>query len=881
MNDQNLNISDVKAKQLTIAPRQINIGARGDAVRGWTEALVRGPLQQCGQVERARDAEEAAEEGRHEDAAGGYLAIAVALEDADFGAAASRYRQRAADALAQAGREDEAYRIRLSLAREYLEDGEMTALIHARNAAELASSERAWEAEGMKARASWPEQEEGDVESLRRAREVSRGTADEAEWAAALVELQVLNGDEAEQALAVANEVADQMPLTPGPRLTLELDRLDLLADLGFDEEAEAGWRDLLVWASEPDLPLPDVARVYQRRGIARAHAGDHEGARKAQMQAITTWSRHQDYNDQLAEAYFSAGSISLALGDQSAAFDDAIPLARSLRGRVETDTSHCERLLRRGYRALTEERANDALRCFATAFNISRRAGNFSDFLQASDGLGDVLAFAQRPTHALSAYVQAGKPDKAARVGSRLSVDQILDVVSVEGARWERAAAWAAVAAAGRVASDEAAAVLAAAALKEIEREAPFGFPINVSFYAADALANVICAVPEGLLEDSLAALRERLRIRAGDPRRLSQPLLLISLCGRADELESVIEAMLADDLQVSHPADALEPLLRERPELRRHLLDEAAAGNDLALEFLVFTDFFDEDQRLRERAREKVLAATASEFRTVEREGPTTTVSYGIGINLAPIGRFALYSDPEERRAFVTSLLAQLTDPDPKLPIMSRVGAVEALHNLSPAMPEEMVAEVAAALLARAAREDQPAEWDRVGVDDPLARFTVNMAPRDALQTAALQALSVLAKHRPEAKDLLLQALPVAIASGAESPLAAALQALGRDPQIHLSGMRLQAFLTHESDSVRLAALEALHEREGEEALDHARAMISDPSPRIRTRLIGIASENDGGRELIELLTEDPDSYTRAMVRVALAKAEYFFLS
>jgi len=875
MNDQNLNIGDVRAKQLTIAPKQINVGVRGDAVRGWTEALVRGPLQQCGQVERARDAEEAAAEGRHEAAAGGYLAIAVALEGADFGAAASRYRQRAADALAEAGRKDKAYGIRLSLAREHLEDGEMTALIHARYAAELASTERAWEAEGMKARANWPEQEEGDVETLRRAREVSRGAPDEAEWAAALVELQVLNGDEAEQALAVAEEVANRMPLGPGSRLTLELDRLDLLADLGLDEEAEAGWRDLLDWASEPDLPLRDVARVYQRRGIAYAHAGDHEGARKAQMQAITTWSRNRDYNDQLAEAYFSAGSISLALGDQSAAFDDAIPLARSLRGSVETDTSHCERLLRRGYRALTEERATDALRFFATAFNISRRAGNFSDFLQASDGLGDVLAFARRPAHALSAYVQAGKPDKAASVGSRLSVDQVLDVVGVEGARWERAAAWAAIAAAGRVASDEAAAAVAAAALEEIEREAPFGFPINVSFYAADALANVICAVPEGLLEDSLAALRERLRTRAGEPRRLSQPLLLISLCGRADELESVIEAMLADDLQVSHPAHALEPLLRKRPDLRRHLLDKAAAGNDLALEFLVFTDFFEEDQRLRERAREKVLAATASEFRTVEREGPTTTtVSYGIGISLAPIGRFALYSNPEERRAFVTSLLAQLTDPDPKLPIMSRVGAVEALHNLAPEMPEEMVAEVAAALLARAAREDQPAEWDRVGVDDPLARFTVNMAPRDALQTAALQALSVLAKHRPEAKDPLLQALPGAIASGAESPLAAGLQALGRDPQIHLPGVRLKAFLSHESDSVRLAALETLHEREG--ALRYARTMISDPSPRIRTRLIGIASESEGGRELIELLIEDPDSYTRAMARVALAKAE-----
>jgi HEAT repeat protein len=206
-----------------------------------------------------------------------------------------------------------------------------------------------------------------------------------------------------------------------------------------------------------------------------------------------------------------------------------------------------------------------------------------------------------------------------------------------------------------------------------------------------------------------------------------------------------------------------------------------------------------------------------------------------------------------------------------------MSRVGAVEALHNLSPAMPEEMVAEVAAALLARAAREDQRAEWDRVGVGDPLARFTVNMAPRDALQTAALQALSVLAKHRPEAKDPLLRALPVAIASGAESPLAAALEALGRDPQIHLPGVRLQTFLTHESDSVRLSALQTLQVREGEEALHHARAMISDPSPRIRTRLIGIASEaGDGGRELIELLAEDPDSYTRAMARVGLAKAE-----
>jgi hypothetical protein len=870
MAEQNTNVGDIHANKVVVAPVQQNFGASGDSVRGWTEALLRGPLERADQSRRAQEAEKAASEGRHDAAADGFLAVAAALSDNDFEPAANTYRSRAADAYAKAGQTKRAFGLYMALAREALHDGDMTAVAHARHARELASAETSWEADGLLARANWPEQEEGDVEALRRAWEKTEGQSSEPEWAAALVELLLLNG-ERDSALQTARDVSERLPLAPGPRLQLELDLLDLSDSIEEAEALERSWQSLVAWAQDPQLPMEATAVVLQRRGVALARQGNREAARVAFLQATQTWTRDPRFDDQAAQAFFSAISASLALGDFSSAFDDALPLARSLRGVEKTVTSHTERLELRGLRTLLQEKHPDALRQLATAHNLARRAGNLSDFLQVTEELGDLYLASKRPLFALEAYMQVGAAKKTKLIGEQLSVDDVLGALPLDGAPWERTAAWAAVAGAGRIVSDDGAATVAEHALAELEREPPDGFPPNPSFYAAEALAGVICAVPEEFLGRSLDALRARLRRGAGEPRRLADPFLLVSLIERADETEILVDALLDSNLQPSIPVRPLADLLEERPDLQERLIRAAKEGDRTALDFVDLSGLFKKDEELVARAREEVRAAVAHEPREVTEEKGVKTVSYGIGTSLAPIGMLARHCEEPDRRALAQKLVGILVDPDPQLPIMTRVSAVEGLHNLAPALPEDMVADIVEALSARAEHDDEPSDFDRVGVGDPLARFTVNMAPPGALQTAALEALSRVAEHAPSAISSLTNAVMTALRSGRDQLLAAALHALAVNPELGVPGLDARPLLAHQSETIRLAALDLLS-KDPVAGLRYAALLAHDPSPRVRFQLIGLAAEAEGGEELLQTLSCDPDSYTRAMARARL---------
>lgn len=875
MTEQRIDLSHVKAQKLVIAPVQ-QIGVTGNAIRGWTEALLRGPLEQSDQVRRAREAEALAESGDHAAAAESFLAVAKALEDREFAPAAASYLRRGAQEMEQAEMRREAFLLFLRLSRSALEEGDLEAVFLARNARRVAPAELAWEADAMIARANWPEQGEGDGEALRRAWEEMRGKDEECEWAAALVELLALNGEQA-AALAVAKDVRERVQLSPGDRLSLELDFLDLLDQ--SDEEVsrtEPIWLELLEWAADPQLPLETTAVVQQRRGVVLARRGDLSGARRSFLAATETWARQPALNDQAAEAYFSAGTAARALGDLSPRSDDARPLALSLRGTATTPTTRTERLMRRGLRDLLSANHPEALRLFGTAYNISRRAGNLSDFVQAAEGLGDVLLAGGRPALALAAYVQAGNIKKTTEVGETLTVDDVLGVVPLDGAPWEKVAAWAAVAGAGRLANDEGAETVATYALAELEREGPHGFPPNASYYAAQALANVICAVPDALLSRSLTALQERLRLRAGDPRRLAEPLILASLTKRSDQSEAVIDAMLDDDIQASVPVGTLEVLLEARPDQRQRLVADARDGDEAALDALAFAfpGLLEDDRLLVEQARRRVRSAIASQPREEEEESGVITVSYGIGTSMAPAGLLARHCSDAEQRELAETFLRILTDPDPKLPIMTRVSTVEGLHNLAPAVPSDLAEAVAEALAARARTADQPSEWDQVGVDDPLARFHINMAPRDALQSASLEALSVFSKHYPQAIKRLVDGLLIAMQSASERLLTAGLRTLAAQPELGLPGLDLKVFLMHPGEAVRHAAIEAISQRQPENAVPAAARLLGDASAQVRLRLVGIASESEGGDGLLRALAEDRDSYVRAMARLRLAE-------
>ena len=468
-----------------------------------------------------------------------------------------------------------------------------------------------------------------------------------------------------------------------------------------------------------------------------------------------------------------------MALGDLSAAFNDARPLALSLRGTDATVTSRTERLIRRGLRALVGASHPDALRLFGTAYNLSRRAGNLSDYFQAAEGLGDVLLAGERPAMALAAYVQAGNSKKAAEVGKMLSVDDVLAAAPVDGAPWERVAAWAAIAGAGRSVSDEGAGTIATYALRELEREAPSGFPPGPASFTRRMHS------PISSVRSPRRCWRVRLRRCESD-------------CEAAPETRSgwlshsFSSALSAGQTRLRSCSTRCSPTTSRRqsrsaystpywssdPISKGRLLGAARDGDGTALDAVAFSGLLERDEQLMEYARERVRAAIASQPREEDESDGVRTVSYGIGTSLAPVGVLARYCEEPEQRALAESLLRILRDPDPQLPIMTRVSAVEGLHNLAEVVPRDLVDELADALASQACSTDEPAEWDRVGVDDPLARFRINMAPKDALQTSSLEALSQLAKHHPGVLKRLADGLLVAMQSGSDRLLTAGLR-------------------------------------------------------------------------------------------------------
>ncbi len=654
MADQRVDVRNVRAGgSVTIAPQQNTYGAQGVGVRGWTEALVRGPLRRLGLEERVAEGEKALESGAHGEAAAIFNEVASALRREEYESAADEYLERSAAALVGGSDHSRAYQIYARLARSAVGDGELTALFKARRARELALQDLIWEADGLIARAGWPEQTAEDEPALRRAWEKSKGAAIEAEWGAALVELLLLN-EKASAALGVAREVRTRVSLEAGPRLDLELDYLDLREEEDGAAATEDDWRVAIDWAS--DLRAQSVcvtARVWQRRGVALARREDIDGARRAFVQAVEAWGREPGFEDQMGEAYFSSLSAAHLLGDHSALFDDARPLAATLRGTKPSATTQVERLERRGLRRLLEGKYPDAFRAFATAHNHARRAGNLSDFLQITEELGDALAAAEHPMNALSAYVAAGEVKKTKKIVKGITADAALEAVELDSPRWQRTAAWAAVAGTGRLISDRTAGDLIPRALREIEREPPTQFFTNASYYAADVLANAVCASPADQLGRVLALLRERLLANAGDPKRLAKPLILVTLGGLSDETEVLVTAFLADDVYASIEPHLISDLIASRETPRERIVDAAKNGNGPAFDALVFGDLIGDDEELLRRANERLTALSAAPNREVITNGGTQTVTVGLGRSYAVEGLLARACPKELARA------------------------------------------------------------------------------------------------------------------------------------------------------------------------------------------------------------------------------------
>lgn len=869
MTEQHTSVRDVHGRNITIAPVQVVNEAAGPTLRGWNEALLTGPLARAGLTERANRARELSEDERFAEAAEEFLAIADALRAADYSPAAVAYRARAAEALGNARERESARKLLLELAREKLDGGSIDAQSFARRARELSTAEDQWEADAMLALASWPERRHNDVETLRLAAGRSQGTPREAEWTAAIVEFLILV-DDRDTALSVAEETRERLPLEQGDRLRLELDFLDLIEK--ERARADEAWNRVARWIADPRLPIEAAATAWQRRGVALARRGESDEARVAFLQAVAQWGREPGYDDQAAEAYFSATAADFALGRLFSDDPEARALAGALRGREQTPMSATERLLRRAMRNLVNEKFPDAFRELSLATRIARRAGNLSDYLEAAESLGDCIAKTERHQGmALAAYVVAGQQQKAKAIAEegKALVDDVLATVPLDGAPWERAAAWAAIAGCRRRGRWGAVVTVADEGLEELECAGPTAFP-NAAFWVIESAASLICGMPLALRGRYIEILEERLKARGGDPRTLADPLVMVTAAGIADCTDALIDALLDEEAGIR--VSGVGELLKANEEAREKVAVAARGGNSAALEALAFADLLGEDPILVERAEARVRRTIDSPLREVHDEGGIRTVSYGLGTSLGPEGLLARACSRKTREEFVAKQLETLGQA--YLPLMARVGAVEGLRNISPSLPDRQVPAVTATLSRLALSEDTPAEMDRLDHDEPLARFKIDMAPPHALRAASIEALSILAEAQGEQSQGLEDAVSLALASGAEPLIVAGLHAVAHHPELGEASVDIGTLTEAPSSRVRVAALAALFHIDPKRSADIAEAMVNDPDEMVRRNLIVLAKDHfTDGRRVLEALQDDPDTFNRAIASAALS--------
>jgi tetratricopeptide (TPR) repeat protein len=827
-------------------------------------ALLQGPVEALGLGPRLRETESLVEAGRHAEAAEGFLEIGRALVDKRHHVSAEVMRERAAGAFKEGGELATAFELYVQVARDEFERG-AEAQFTARRAREVAPVGKEWLAEGLMARALWPEHEDEVVPVLARAWEEARETPAEAEWAAALVEVLSVLG-RLEEAVDVAEDACERLPLAEGPRLRLELDRLDAAGELGLD--MEQAWRALIDWTR--GLADETSALVWQRRGVYLTRRGRPEESVEAFREALERWGRVEGGEDQLAESYFAEQLAWELAGRMSWSMDGARSIAAELRGDPRSAAATAQRLVDRGLRELVEGKHMwEAKRCFFLALAIHRRAGNLRGIFEAHDRLARLLLQVGEGSRALAHLVLRGDEKRAGEVAAGAQDwdwSYMGSVLRLGGPSWERAASYAVLAeAGGRMPDDELAAAAPGliAASKEPSDFAPGPQPAH---QARRALAAVACGLPDELLEEGLRILRDEVRRGGWADREAVRALGLVTRLGRSDETAFLFEASLAEDANaVKNESGLLIEQLREDGDLRAQASRAALDGNREALSLLAYAGLEDGEAELRERCSDRVRSyVDAPEKKEVPGERSAELVI------LLELGVFGRYCEAELRRRLAERLLCFALDPDELEP--SRASAVGALTNLADALDAEQAPRIHEGLLTLAVGAYGSSWQSAVSSDHPLSRFQISLGRPGELRAAAIDALCEVVAEHDTGTDGLDQILEPALSTQDPTLIVAVLTGLIRLPDLELAP-DFALYLQHPEARVRATALRLLASRDSQILCSTAALGLStDPSRFVRSTLLGLARDvGDEGDQALDALSDDPDAYIRRAARSA----------
>ena len=835
-------------------------------------ALVLGPLRHIGAEQDVEQAEAAAEAGDHARAAEGLLAVADRLADAGVVYAADTLRERAASYLATAGELPRATELLQRVVEDRIEQG--TALYRPALGVlrELLAEDETWIGEALEALAHWYEHPDAALRQLTVAVERSRGRPDHARWIAAYVELAGMSGDSAAVLAVSAEERAK--PLAPGPRLSVELEALDALA--GEDPDAaEAGWRELLRWADE-DADPRERAIVWQRRGLLLARREQVPEAHEAYRRAMSSWSELPGHEEQAGDAFYCLQAVSIA-NAKPLPDPELRPVAFALRGGGDTAVGRAERDRQLGMAARLDGKLPDALAAFWRGYALSRRVGSLQGILEFSGRLAELYEHAGEPVPALQLYVAAGKGDAVKQLASTMNGEELTEALKSAGsARWERATAYGALAAGGRLVPTELAAQYAPQLLAEAAGEPDAFVAPQPSLAAKRALAAVAFSFPPergGELWDQLLSdLTQPLYDISNEAAKMLVPGTNLGL---VDAEGALVDRFLEDPLNSRISLGWIAERAAANPELLERLGRAAREGNAGALEALAADDLLGDDDELRAQCSESARRGAATTTIEEKEEHGQRSVSVGMGIRLEGPAIVARAAADEDRAAFVDRLLEIVADS--REPEGNRASAAGALFNLAPVLTAEQAERVAMVLSPIALGQYEPSEWDE-NLDHPLSRFRVSVHIANQLRVSAIGTLAQLnAKHPEQGKEQLQDAVVAAFRDGPASVVAAGIDAVARGPDLELP-VPLEALLRETDAEVRLEALTAWATRgDGLPGADLLDKLEVDPDFRVRQQLMNMAAlAGEEGRTLLtKLAKSDPDAYIRLRASAYLAEA------
>ena len=874
--EQRTSLENIKAGgNVTVSPTQILYVQAAAPEREWAEALLRGPVDAARQADELERAQRFAEAGSHGDAATSLGKVAAALREHGYESVADAYQEQQALQLEADDKPEAAFAAAVGVTRSRLARDDPRADASTQLAARLASPASQWIAAGLLVCVDGPEANFEELPALDEAVAKAAGREDEQWWAARAAELYLLD-ENFIKVLEIASGARQRTALTSGARLDLELDFVEALERVNGVDEAEAVWSDLLRWSDDPSsCPPADTARTLQRRAVALTRRGELEEVRRTSLKAIAAWSRVPGHQDQAGEAFFSYRVARQLLGAPLVDDSEVAQVAAELRGAAASAAVRADALELDGLHKRQDGNHAEARRKLLLALREHHRAGNLHGELAASVALAALHESSNLHDAALELRIRWGQMKDVVRLAPRVPAEIVASMARVQGPAWIRAASYTALTPHLGALPPSLTEAFAGPILDEAEQVAGTPWGSDPVYRARTAACGLVLIEENTLRARALSVARQLLGEGSFEHRKVAADgLWRATEAGLDDAAEELIEDYLNELGSHQLPSPVIGEAAAARPELVERLRASAIEGSFRALEALAAADLIGGDADLRTKCDALVAAQLeiSDHSEEVANGVSTRSVSMVIWEGTGLVGRAC----SEQIRAELTDKLVSIVgDPVDLEP--NRASAANALLNLAPAIPENEISRTIDELEPLALGRYAPSGWDREHLESlhPYSRFRLDVVLPDALRAAAVRTIGRTADPASGYAERLSAVVEPALFAGSSAVMAAALDLLARRHELPIP-VPLSVLFQHDDVEVRFGALKAYVARHGLPKGELLKALLADPSPRIRYALRGGAERDPHGRDILKRLLNDRDAFVRALALHSLERSD-----